>query len=236
MAHALAEIFHDLNREYFAGELPLPELEWNSRLSSTAGRFCPGSRRPIFPRAPKIEVATYLREISDGPLHIRDTVLHEMIHYLLWHRKQPYGHTAEFHRIMKRVGAKRYNPVPKERPVKYWYECPGCQRKIPARRRMDKYACLVCCEKENGGKFAEKFRLRLGAAPAAAPKTILHPAPAGSAQAPSGQGPGFAPSPVEKRELDLACSLSAGEKANAPLPPKEIVRRLEELKQLLLRS
>src|SRR3989344_2459977 len=151
----------------------MPKLKWNSRLATTAGRFCPGSRNPLFPRQPLIEVATYLRELPDGTSHIRDTILHEMIHFWLWHRKRPYGHTAEFHSIMKRVGAIRYNPVPKRRPVKHWYECSHCKEKFPARRKFGVAACAPCCRKFNRGKFHEKFLLLLlENPPAASPQKI----------------------------------------------------------------
>lgn len=157
----LESIFHELNRVHFSGELPLPSLSWNSRLRSTAGRFCPGSRNPIRPREPQIEVAEYLKELSDGELHIRDTLLHEMIHYQLWHQKKPYGHNAEFYRIMNRVGAKRFNPVPKLAPVKYWYACPHCEVKVPARRRLGEVACLPCCKRYNDGFFTKRFVLKI---------------------------------------------------------------------------
>jgi predicted SprT family Zn-dependent metalloprotease len=213
----LADIFHELNSAHFAGELPIPMLEWNSRLSSTAGRFCPGSRNILFKREAKIEVASYLRDLADGQDHVRDTVLHEMIHYFLWHRRQPYGHTPEFHQILKRVGAKRFNTVPKFRPVKYWYECPGCLRRIPAKRKMDRYACATCCERFAAGMFKEKFRLRLvenGVSENCASANPLAPRTAPA----------------------LAVNSSVPKKENAPLPPQEIVRRLEELKKLLFRS
>lgn len=206
----LRKIFEELNELHFEGELPLPSLAWNSRLSSTAGRFCPGSRSRFFQRTPLIEVATYLQEIPDGWTHVRDTILHEMIHYLLWHRRRPYGHTAEFHAILKRVGAKRFNPVPKVKAVKYTYECPSCLVQVPARRKMEMYACARCCKQHGGGHFHERFRLRLAVTPItppATPKTILRPSPI--------------PEP---------------EKQNARVPPWEIVRRLEELKRLVSRK
>lgn len=129
---------------------------------------------------------------------MRDTVLHEMIHYYLWHKQRPYGHTPEFYEIMERVGAKRFNDVPKERPVKYLYACPSCQKKVPAKRRMDRYACADCCEKYSGGKFSDRFRLRLA-----------------------------------NETAPMKAAPTTPEKTNAPLPPQEIVRRLEELKKLL---
>lgn len=205
----LETIFHELNLLHFSGELPLPKLRWNSRLASTAGRFCPGSRHLLLRREPEIEVASYLRDLADGEMHVRDTVLHEMIHYFLWHRNRPYGHTAEFHSIMKRVGAKRYNTVPKVRPVKHWYECPGCLVRIPARRRMTGLACAACCDRFNGGRFHERFRLRLANAPAHVPVAAMAPPPSREKVAP--------PPPAEPSRL----------------APSEIIRRLEDLKQML---
>jgi predicted SprT family Zn-dependent metalloprotease len=157
----LETIFHELNRDHFAGELPLPALAWNPRLRTTAGRFSPGSRNPLLRREPRIEVASYLRELADGAMHIRDTVLHEMIHYFLWHKRRPYGHTEEFYTIMKRVGAKRYNPVPKLAPVKYWYVCASCRVRVPARRRLGQVACASCCEKFNQGNFSARYLLQI---------------------------------------------------------------------------
>lgn len=158
------------------------------------------------PRGAHIEVATYLRDLSDGEMHIRDTVLHEMIHYFLWHQKKPYGHTAEFKGILKKVGAKRYNTVPKVRPVKHWYECPGCLKRIPARRRIRNSACAGCCEMHNCGKFTDRFRLRLvdaNSQPATPPPPKK---PTANPMAPL----------VEQR-----------------LPPHEVIRRLEELREIL---
>lgn len=163
----LIHLFEQLNQQYFQGELPLPMLTWNSRLSSSAGRFCPGSRNILIPRPPHIEIAAYLRKIPDSEFHIRDTMLHEMVHYLLWHRREPYGHTPEFHRILKRVGARRYNPVPNRKPAKHHYQCPACRIVIPARRQIKNSACLACCKKFNGGKYSEKFRLVPTRAPTA---------------------------------------------------------------------
>lgn len=157
----LETTFHELNAAHFGNVLPLPELAWNPRLRATAGRFCPGSRNPLQKREPLIEVAAYLRELGDGERHVRDTVLHEMIHFYLWHKRRPYGHTDEFYAIMKRVGAKRYNPVPKLAPVRHWYHCANCGAKVPARRRLGNVACAACCKKFNRGDFSPKFLLRV---------------------------------------------------------------------------
>lgn len=155
----LEQLFHELNQQHFDAQLAPPALAWNSRLSSTAGRFCPGSRDGR--RPPLIEVATYLSKLDDGLEHVRDTILHEMIHYWLWVRGRPYGHTREFHLKMRATGAKRYNPVPKLRSAKHHYRCPSCARVFPAKRRLGPVACAACCKTWNRGKFDRRFRLEL---------------------------------------------------------------------------
>ncbi len=149
-------------------------------------------------------------------MHIVDTMLHEMIHLQLWHEGKPFGHTDEFHRIMKRVGAKRFNPVPKIRPYKHWYECPGCRVRVPARRRIDNSACMSCCKKHSHGQYDSRFRLLL--VDERDPGAQVFP-------------------PVQMTAAKQEKVKPADEKIEEPcLPPSEIVRRLEELKQFLLRK
>jgi predicted SprT family Zn-dependent metalloprotease len=199
----LAQLFRELNETHFRSELPLPRLSWNPRLSSTAGRFCPGSRNPLRPRVAHIEVAGYLRDLPDGAVHVRDTMLHEMIHYVLWFRRRPHGHTAEFHEILRRVGAKRYNTVPKERAWKHWYECPACGHGFHTRRLLGVSACAKCCERHNRGQYHDRYRLHRRD-----PRPELALAPRVVPAVPE-------PPPVPR------------------LTPAEIIRRLEELKNLV---
>jgi predicted SprT family Zn-dependent metalloprotease len=207
----LENLFNELNVQHFDGQLPLPRFKWNGRLSSSAGRFCPGSRNAWFEKPAEIEIALYLRDLPDGFDHIKDTMLHEMVHYYLWHNRKPYGHTKEFNRILKRVGAKRWNTVPKTRPVKYWYRCDTCLKYIPARRQLRPSACAACCQKYNGGKYHERFLLKLAEAPPADQVSV----PIVTEVA----GPPPTPPPPEP-----------------VLPASEIVRRLEEIKNLILRT
>jgi predicted SprT family Zn-dependent metalloprotease len=159
--HNLSLIFESLNVEFFDGFLPEPELAWNSRLRTSAGRFFPGVRRGIWARPARIEVASYLREEAQAAFLIRDTLGHEMIHYWLWERRRPYGHTEEFYVKMRAMGVNRYNTVPRERPYKYTYFCPACRKAFPARRRLRVLACADCCRQYNGGKFHPRFQLAL---------------------------------------------------------------------------
>ncbi len=202
----LEAIFHDLNKCHFDGVLPLPRLSWNTRLSTTAGRFSPRGWPKL--RAARsealIEVAGYLRDLSDGDMHIRDTILHEMIHYWLWIRRRSYGHTSEFYAKMHATGAKRWNPVPRQRPPRYIYACRSCDTEVPARRRQSAdIACYRCCKRYNSGHFHPKFRLYLKA---------------------------------DLREIAAATTAPKGaslDKKERILPFNEVVQRLQSLREIV---
>jgi predicted SprT family Zn-dependent metalloprotease len=157
----LKQIFGDLNLRFFEGFLDEPQLLWNSKLRSSAGRFVPGSRRFLKPEPPKIEVASYLLKETDAFLLIQDTLAHEMIHYWLWVRKRPYGHTSEFYEKMKVLGCSRYNSVPKLRPIRYFYECANCRKSFPAKKLLKSLACAECCKKFSAGRYDRRFKLSL---------------------------------------------------------------------------
>lgn len=157
----LMGLFLKINELHFENEMTPPVLVWNSRLRTSAGRFIPGSRKfwKVYP--PTIEVASYLMEEANSFELVYDTVAHEMIHYWLWVKHRPYGHTTEFLLKMKKMGVNRYNPVPRLRPYKYLYACLGCQKSFPARKRLGTLACAVCCKKYSHGKYDARFKLVL---------------------------------------------------------------------------
>jgi predicted SprT family Zn-dependent metalloprotease len=157
----LNTLFEKVNEEHFDAFLDAPVLKWNARLRSSAGRFIPGSRRFFRSAPPVIEVATYLCDEKESEALIRDTLAHEMIHYWLWIRKKPYGHTAEFWMKMTQMGVSRYNPVPRTRPYRYVYRCPGCESQFPARKKLGVLACGKCCKTHSQGRFDVRFRLFL---------------------------------------------------------------------------
>lgn len=158
---SLAEIFTRINRAHFDGFLEEPLLRWNSRLRSAAGRFFPGHRKLWSERPPIIEVASYLAREENAYALIEDTLAHEMIHYWLWVRRQPYGHTAEFHAKMNSMGVSRYNTVPRQRPYKYVYRCSHCEGEFKARRKLGPLACAKCCKHHNGGRYDARYKLVL---------------------------------------------------------------------------
>ncbi|HUP57987.1 MAG TPA: SprT-like domain-containing protein [Bdellovibrionota bacterium] len=158
----LPAIFQRINLQHFDGFLELPELRWNSRLRSSAGRFITGGRSRFgYSRPAVIEIAFYLLGEKDADSHIADTMAHEMIHYWLWVRRRPWGHTAEFLAKMRIMGVKRYNTIPKQRPHKYAYRCPGCEKEFLARKRLGVLACQRCCREHSGGRYDARFKLYL---------------------------------------------------------------------------
>jgi len=200
----LLPLFEELNQLHFGGVLAPPLFVWNSRLRSSAGRFAPGCKFPPL-RPARIEMAQYLLTIENSSHHIRDTLLHEMVHYFLWNQRKPWGHTAEFKQILKRVGASRYNTVPQRSPPRFRYKCPQCQEIYGTKRKIRPSACLPCCRKFSRGKFDRRFLLEL----------LDH-------------------NHVEPRKPESQPAVQSG-----PLPVfsvEETIRKLEALKQMLLRS
>jgi len=157
----LVLVFQELNQIHFDAFLDQPVLQWNSRLRSSAGRFIPGSRRFCESVPARIEIASYLLEEKDATVLIRDTVAHEMIHYWLWVRQKPYGHTPEFLSKMKKMGTPRYNPVPRARSFKYVYSCSTCKKAFPTRKKIGLLACGKCCKEFSEGRFDLQFKLVL---------------------------------------------------------------------------
>jgi predicted SprT family Zn-dependent metalloprotease len=157
----LSGLFQRINEAHFDGFLEAPTLRWNPRLRSSAGRFMPGSRRFFQDLPPAIEVASYLLEEKDSLALIADTLAHEMIHYWLWVRRRPYGHSSEFMAKMRLMGVSRYNSVPRRRPPRYAYKCPACQVEFLARKRLGVLACAKCCKQHNKGRYDSRFKLFL---------------------------------------------------------------------------
>ncbi len=169
-ADLLLAAFQRLNVWGFESQLPPVRLTWNTRLRSSAGRFVSGAApwrdagtRGLVPERyhPRIEIASYLLQHERSVELIVDTLAHEMVHFWLWIRKKPFGHTDLFHRKLKELGASRYNTVPLRRNYKYVYECPRCLGKYPTRRRLANVACLKCCRLFASGRFDSRFRLLL---------------------------------------------------------------------------
>ncbi len=158
--------FQTLNEKHFDGFLDPPQICWNARLRTCAGRFFPG-RTPKQSEGihPKIEIARYLARLEQAEELIHDVLGHEMIHYWLWIRRKPYGHTPEFYAKLEEMGVSRYNPVPQRKQAAYIYYCEHCQSQFPSQKFHASLACASCCKKHSQGKFDSQFLLALKRAP-----------------------------------------------------------------------
>lgn len=160
----LLALFQAWNVQSFDSFLEPPLLTWNHRFRACAGRFIPGSRgffRAQPGRPSQIEVASYFLSQDQAEGKVRDTLGHEMVHYWLWLRKRPYGHTAEFLAKIRQMGVSRYNLYPQGGlPAKYFYRCPQCARQFPTRRLWkQRYGCAACCRQHRKGRFSSDFLL-----------------------------------------------------------------------------
>lgn len=226
----LLQVFTLLNEEHFQAKLPVCRLIWNSRLRATAGRFGP-ARYGRDHKDAVIEIASYLQKIENGADHIRDTMLHEMIHYWLWYRGRPYGHTPEFYSKMKETGAKRYNPVPIVQSIKYYYECPSCEQLYPARRKLGIVACTSCCKKHNRGYFHRRFQLFVSDR---SPETANRSPSPSAAQPQSQAAEASVSAPAQNNHAAFADEKP--DKLPDTLPVKQLIAKLESLRDIVSKT
>jgi SprT protein len=143
-------------------------VEWDPRLKSSAGRADhPQKLILLNPR---------LRE--HGAAEIERTFRHELAHVLAQFRagrRRILPHGSEWREACRNLGIadeKRCHNLPlptSERPRRFVYKCPNCQRDFPRAYRIRRaIACLACCRVHNGGEFDPRFRLRLAAISVAA--------------------------------------------------------------------
>lgn len=137
----LQRMYDEINRRHFGGRLPAVTVRWSTRLK-VAGQIVKSNRL----------ILLGLEYHCHYPRDVRSTLKHEMVHLVHW------DHDEAFRRECRRVGAavncKTYPGI--FRPYKYIYECPGCGRRHPVRRRI--HAACARCGK--GGR-KDDFRLLL---------------------------------------------------------------------------
>ena len=163
----LLPLFHQLNREHFAGSLvreerPLVTLRWSDgRLTRTAGLYrrwgasAAEMRSEILLSRPLLDPLPRSATLS--------TLCHEMIHAwvdrVLEVRE---AHGPHFRTRMALINAcqpgfevslRHRFPVP-PRPARWLARCPRCGLSAPYRRRREGLACRLCCERFHGGHWA----------------------------------------------------------------------------------
>lgn len=110
---------------------------WNSRLTTTGGRF--------FPNDGHLDFSTKIYQ-EHGPALFRKIVRHELCHYHLFFEKRGYRHRdKDFKDLLRKVDGIRYVPR-KIKAVKYHYVCQACGFLYPRHRRIktSRYRCSKC--------------------------------------------------------------------------------------------
>lgn len=127
--------------------------------------LCEEIRQKYFPNLPSIGILVHFRSkkhlagfhsaenrvepiISVSEKHyqratqteIKRTILHEMIHYKLFHEGKRRGHTDEFKKIAWELGLRSSS----EHNWRWIYNCDTCRRKYKTIRHWSKYKCLWC--------------------------------------------------------------------------------------------
>ncbi|MDK6448947.1 SprT family protein [Aerococcus urinae] len=114
------------------------QVTWNPRLHTTGGRF--------IPRQDRLEFNPKVLEIL-GKDTLIGIIKHELCHYYLFHRGQPYQHKDKaFKDLLKSVDGLRFTPALEDNVPRYIYRCKRCGQKYYRQRRMNikKYACGKC--------------------------------------------------------------------------------------------
>ncbi|WP_028545893.1 SprT family protein [Paenibacillus taiwanensis] len=117
---------------------------WNTRLSSTGGRYLLKSH--------DIEINPKQWE-ANGAEEVERIIKHELCHYHLHLEGRGYQHRdADFKRLLAEVGGSRYckalPAIRKKRtePYRYFLLCQACGQRYRRKRKVDvkKYVCGKC--------------------------------------------------------------------------------------------
>src|SRR5436189_3038874 len=127
-------------------------VEWNSRLSTVAGRA--DYRQKLISLNPRL---------VEHPSEIDRTLRHELAHILAQFRAgrrriPPHGEEwRQACRDLRIAGEKRCHTLPfpaKRHAPRFIYRCPNCRRDFPRVRKIKRVvACFACCRAHNGGEF-----------------------------------------------------------------------------------
>lgn len=138
----LYRLYDELNFRFWNGKLPSVTIQYSARMLS-AGSYTPRNKL--------IKLGRKYHELF--PAELVDTLKHEMIHILHFY------HDAAFKREAKRVGTSlkaTYHPS-LQRPPKFIYVCPSCNREYPRHKRLRMHSCGSCSR----GSFDLRYKLRL---------------------------------------------------------------------------
>lgn len=125
-------LFAELNNYYFNGEVPSCAIRYNARFSNSAGRITYSAKPLLIELSPK--------HFRQNPEALRETLLHEMIHALLYDRDGDTGHGAAFKGLMRKCGMTSiYHDLGSVRPLnesakRYILRCEKCTLELLRKR------------------------------------------------------------------------------------------------------
>jgi predicted SprT family Zn-dependent metalloprotease len=101
--------------------------------------------------------------LANSEVECRDTVLHEIAHAIAGKEA---GHGPAWKQACRLSGAtpvRCYNSDAVKQPdPAYWAECPHCDHRVGYfKKPVTIRACRHCCVKYSGGRYDERFRLRV---------------------------------------------------------------------------
>lgn len=159
-----------MNARHFDSSLPPCRIQWNRRLTRSAGNI------DVRRRLVKLSTPLLIEAFADGQAHTvvgvrcqssaqatEEILKHEMIHLWLFERGLPCGHTPEFRAKARQIGQPRTrHDIARPLPSSGWiYSCARCGAQIVRRKRFGRArACAACCRAWSGGKFDARFTLR----------------------------------------------------------------------------
>jgi predicted SprT family Zn-dependent metalloprotease len=139
------------------------QVNWNSRLQTTAGTACLNNTR--------IELNPRLADI--GEHQVQRTLRHEVAHIVAFARagrraRQLQTHGPEWRMACAELGIKdepAFHDLPFARRTlvrKFVYQCPSCNLIVRRVRKFARFtACYHCCKKYNQGIYHPKFKFRV---------------------------------------------------------------------------
>jgi predicted SprT family Zn-dependent metalloprotease len=150
------------SRRSLLGHSRPPRIEIATFIQTAPEGRLPGGRSEPGPESePEIQFGAEAVARAGALTVLEDTMGHEMIHYWLWCRGKPYGHTSQFYAKMREMGVSRFHTLHTPGSPRHVYKCPECAREFRTKRRIVKrdLACRTCCEKHAAGRYHSRFKL-----------------------------------------------------------------------------
>jgi predicted SprT family Zn-dependent metalloprotease len=157
------ELMSALGEEHLGRSLL--ELGWMLKFSDAKRRLgvCKYGKR-----SPRIKVIALSRHYcyQGGWDLMEDVVRHEIAHAFEFEKTGRSSHGPGWKRLAAELGADPTRcfdgPLLPPAQSRYVGVCPSCGHEQPFYRRITRsYACVACCREQSGGRYSERFRLKI---------------------------------------------------------------------------